>query len=138
MIALLSWILFFTYTSVYAQNSVSISNCNPESVFEITKLAFDPANPIPGQNGTLILDYTVPYIITSGSVHYTCNYNGLPIYDQIFDLCSQTSCPIVVGVHNDNTISPIPNASGKVTCTIQWFDTTDHELLCINMALKLV
>ena len=122
---------------VNAQNSVSVTNCNTASVFQISNLAFDPSNPIPGQNGTLILDYNVPALVSSGSVNYKCNYNGLPVYNEVLDLCSQTACPINVGLHNDKSISPVPNANGKVACTIQWYDTAKTELLCINFILKL-
>jgi hypothetical protein len=130
--------LLFTSQVAYAQNSISISNCNTGSVFQITKLGFEPTNPIPGQNGTLFVDYNVPNEITSGSVLYKCNYNGLPVYSETFDLCSQTSCPVVSGSHSDKSISPIPNTNGKVICTIQWSDAvTNNELLCISMTLKL-
>ena len=123
---------------VTAQNSVSVTNCNPSSVFQITNLGFDPANPVPGKNGTLIIDYNVPSEVIGGSVNYKCDYNGLPVYSEVLDLCSQTSCPIAAGTHNDKSISPVPDATGKVACTIQWYDdATKSELLCIGMTLKL-
>jgi hypothetical protein len=122
---------------VNAQNSVSIANCNTASAFQISNLAFEPLNPIQGQNGTLLVDYNVPAMISSGSVNYKCDYNGLPVYNEVLDLCSQTACPINVGLHNDKSISPLPNANGKVVCTIQWYDTTKTELMCIAMTLKL-
>lgn len=129
--------LLLLFAAVNAQNSVSVTNCNTASVFQMSNLAFEPSNPMPGQNGTLILDYTVPALVSSGSVNYKCDYNGLPVYNEVLDLCSQTACPINVGLHNDKSISPLPNANGKVACTIQWYDTTKTELLCINMILKL-
>jgi hypothetical protein len=136
MTAAVILLLLFGF-GVNAQNSVSVTNCNTASVFQISNLAFDPSNPIPGQNGTLILDYNVPALVSSGSVNYKCNYNGLPVYNEVLDLCSQTACPINVGLHNDKSISPVPNANGKVACTIQWYDIAKTELLCINMILKL-
>jgi hypothetical protein len=130
-------LLLLFQMGVNAQNSVSVTNCNSASVFKITNLAFDPSNPIPGQNGTLILDYNVPTQVSSGSVNYKCDYNSLPVYNEVLDLCSQTVCPINIGLHNDKSISPVPNANGKVACTIQWYDTAKTELLCINFILKL-
>lgn len=57
----------------------------------------------------------------------------------VLDLCSQTVCPITAGMHNDKSISPVPDATGKVACTIQWYDgATKSELLCIGMTLKLM
>ena len=130
-------LLFLFLNGANAQNSVSITNCNTASVFQISNMAFDPSNPIPGQNGTLILDYNVPALVSSGSVNYKCDYNSLPVYNEVLDLCSQTACPINAGLHNDKSISPVPNANGKVACTIQWYDESKTELLCINMVLKL-
>ena len=129
--------LLLLFGLVNAQNSVSVTNCNTASMFKISNLAFEPSNPIPGQNGTLIVDYTVPALVSSGSVNYKCNYNGLPVYNEVLDLCSQTACPIDAGLHNDKSNSPVPNANGKVVCTIQWYDTSKTELLCISMILKL-
>lgn len=136
MIAAAILLLLFQF-GVNAQNSVSVTNCNTASVFKISNLAFEPSNPIPGQNGTLILDYNVPVLVSSGSVNYKCDYNGLPVYNEVLDLCSQTACPINAGLHNDKSISPVPEATGKVACTIQWYDTAKTELLCITMILKL-
>jgi hypothetical protein len=129
--------LFGLLSFATAQNSVSVTNCNPSSVFQINNLGFEPSNPIQGQNGSLLVDYNVPSEVTSGSVNYKCEYNGLPVYNEVLDLCSQTSCPITGGTHNDKSISAVPDATGKVICTIQWYDTAKHELLCIGMTLKL-
>ena len=134
---MIATLLLLFQIGVNAQNSVSITNCNTASVFKITNLAFDPSNPIPGQNGTLFIEYNVPALVSSGSVNYKCDYNGLPVYNEVIDLCSQTTCPINVGLHNDKSISPVPNANGKVSCTIQWYDESKTELLCISMILKL-
>jgi hypothetical protein len=137
ILSLFSYLFLASGIVVHAQNSVSVSDCNTGSLFQITKLGFEPTNPIPGENGTLFVDYNVPNQVTSGSVLYKCNYNGLPVYSETFDLCSQTVCPIESGLHSDNSISPVPNANGKVICTIQWSDTNNQELLCIRMTLKL-
>jgi hypothetical protein len=131
--------LFFAlcFTAAAAQNSVSVTDCNINSVFHITNLAFDPVNPTPGQNGTLFVNYDVPTEVTAGTVDYKCDYNGLPVYSETLDLCTQTTCPIYIGQHNDKSISEVPTASGKVLCTINWFNPAHTNLLCIQMLLKL-
>ena len=68
---------------VSAQNSVSVTNCNPSSVFQITNHGFEPSNPVPGQNGTFIINYNVPNEVIAGTVNYKCNYNGLPVYNEV-------------------------------------------------------
>lgn len=131
--------IFFTLCVAAAtgQNSVTVTDCNANSVFHMTNLAFDPSNPTPGQNGTLFVNYDVPTEVTVGTVEYKCDYNGLPVYSETLDLCTQTSCPITIGQHNDKSISEVPTASGKVLCTIKWFNQAHTNLLCIQMLLKL-
>jgi hypothetical protein len=120
-----------------AQNSVSVSNCAPGSEFSVTGLSFAPSVPVRGENGTLATMYSVPQVVDAGSVKYSCVLNGLPVYSETLDLCSQTVCPIVVGSHTDYSISPVPDFSGKLVCTIDWHNTAGNELMCIQMLMKL-
>lgn len=121
-----------------SQSSVTVSDCAPGSLFKLTDLAFTPSSPTPGQTGTLLTSFSAPVAVESGKTHYTCTLNGLPVYDETFDLCSQTACPISVGVHNEKSASAIPDTTGKVVCKISWRDSVDKELLCIQMVMKLV
>lgn len=120
-----------------AQNSVSVTNCSPGSEFSVTSLSFSPSVPVRGENGTLTTVYNVPTAVDAGSVKYSCVLNGLPVYSETLDLCSQTACPIVAGSHTDQSISPVPDFTGKLVCTIDWHNTAGNELMCIQMLMKL-
>lgn len=125
--------------SVLAQNSVTLKDCSVSgSAFTIEKLTFDPPQPVAGQNGTLTTVYTVPSAIDGGQAHYSCSLNGLPVYDEKFDLCSQTDCPVIVGEHTDTSVSAVSSTSGKIDCKIAWTDTSYKPLMCIQMVFKLI
>jgi hypothetical protein len=85
----------------------------------------------------MISTYTVPVQVNSGSVHYSCNLNGLPVYDEWLDLCSQTSCPITVGQHTGTSASNVPSNQGKIDCLISWYDSSNVPLMCIEMIFKI-
>lgn len=120
------------------QNSVVIKDCSVSgSAFTIKGLTFDPSTPVPGQNGTLTTVYTVPSAVDGGQAHYSCSLNGLPVYDETFDLCSQTGCPLYVGEHVDTSVSAVPSTSGKIDCKISWTDMASQPLMCIQMIFKL-
>jgi hypothetical protein len=115
----------------------TVSDCAGSSgLFQITGLSITPATPVVGQNETLTVDYTVPIPVSAGSAEYSCVLNGIPIFHQTSDLCTQTACPIVAGVHHDVTESPVPDFSGKLACTIHWKDLSAKELLCIQTILR--
>lgn len=120
-----------------AQNTVSVTNCAPGSLFSIQSLSFSPSSPVRTENGTLTTVYTVPEIVDSGSAKYSCVLNGLPVYSETFDLCTQTKCPITSGSHTDYSVSPVPDVSGKIVCTIDWHNSAGDELMCIQMLMKL-
>jgi hypothetical protein len=120
-----------------AQNSVSVTNCAPGSAFSIQSLSFSPSAPVRGENGTMTTVYTVPAVVDAGTTHYSCVLNGIPVYSETLDLCSQTQCPLTAGQHTDYSISPVPDFSGKLVCTIDWRDTANTELMCIQMLMRL-
>jgi hypothetical protein len=128
--------LLAAYTA--AQSTVTVSDCAPGSLFTITDLGFSPSAPIPGQSGTLLTSFKAPVSVESGKTRYTCTLNGLPVYDETLDLCSQTACPITAGDHSEKSISAVPDTTGKVICNISWRNNDDKELLCIQMVMKLV
>jgi hypothetical protein len=119
-------------------STVSVKDCSSgTSVFRVNALSFAPDSPIGGQNGTLHSVYTVPDEYNAGTARYSCSINGLPVYDESFELCSQTSCPITVGTHDDYSISEVPDVSGKVSCKIEWTDLSHNQLLCIQTVMIL-
>jgi hypothetical protein len=61
----------------------------------------------------------------------------MPVWNEHYDLCTQTACPITAGQHSDKSLSEIPKVSGKLVCNIAWKDVSDRELMCIQMTLKL-
>jgi hypothetical protein len=123
---------------VFAQNSVSVKDCSPsDALFQVDKLSFEPSVPVPGQNGTLFTTYTVPTPVDGGKTRYSCTLNGLPVYDEQFDLCTQTTCPITIGQHTDTSTSAVPSTSGKIDCLISWYDSSNKPLMCIEMIFKL-
>jgi hypothetical protein len=118
--------------------SVSVKDCSSgTSVFKVDALSFAPDAPVGGMNGTLHSIYEVPAEYNAGTVRYSCSINGLPVYDESFDICTQTTCPIVIGTHDDYSTSQVPDVSGKVVCKIIWTDLSSNTLLCIqtNMVL---
>lgn len=121
-----------------AFGQASVKDCSGgASVFAIRTLEFTPLNPVPGENGTLHVIYDVPSTVDAGSSRYTCVLNSIPVFDQKYDLCTQTACPIVAGLHDDSSISAVPNTSGKLVCNIVWSSLAGEQLLCIQMTLKL-
>ena len=128
--------LLFLATAV-AATSITLKDCGSGAAFTIGSLDFSPSSPVPGQNGTLHTVYTVPAEVAAGTVKYSCNLNGLPVYSENFDLCSQTACPVTAGTHDEYSTSEVPNTSGKVSCTIDWRDTAGKQLLCIQMIMNL-
>ena len=127
----------FSMVCAAIANSVSVKDCAPGSTFRISAVDFSPADPVPGQNGTLHTVYDVPVQVDGGSARYSCTLNGLPVYDETFDLCSQTACPITAGTHDDHSISAVPSTSGKVSCKINWSNKAGAQLMCIQMSLSL-
>jgi hypothetical protein len=121
----------------FSQNSIIVSDCGVGSNFTIQSLTFSPAAPIIGSSGTLNSIYDVLVSVSGGSARYSCLLNGLPVFDETHDLCTQTACPIAAGLHNDKSTSDIPNVNGKIVCKIVWTDAAGDLLMCIQTAFKL-
>ena len=114
----------------------SITNCNTNSVFNVPSLAFWPDPAVIGANSTISFEYNVPAEVTQGTVKYTYTFNGIPFAPTTDDLCTQTTCPIAIGFHNQSTSSDFPNVSGKVTIKIEWFDESANNLLCAQISTR--
>lgn len=130
--------LLFLGLLAAATATVKVTDCSSgASVFKVSALDFTPDAPIGGQNGTLHSVYEVPTEYNAGVARYSCSINGLPVYDESFDICSQTTCPIVIGTHDDYSTSQVPAVSGKVVCKIVWTDDASNTLLCIQTSMIL-
>jgi len=117
----------------------TISSCGTAATrFQLTALDFQPANPVPGDTVFMTVEFQNPGAdVTAGSAHRKVSLNGLPIVDETVALCSEaTSCPLIAGFNNRSAPSTWPDVKGKVVSTIQWFDTTGAELLCIKTSVS--
>ena len=121
--------------------SSTITDCGKGvTKFSIDGLAYWPDPPIPGQNGTLSFLYTVPDSVTSitdGTAKYSLSLNGIPLPATNDPLCDDVPCPIVPGTFNLTSTSEFPTGiSGKITSKIQWYDTSNTELLCVDLTVR--
>ena len=128
----------FAFAFAFAPAKASVTNCAPNSVFQITQLALDPPdNAKVGQNVTLTLLYTSPVTIYSGTITTSVTYNFLPFTPTVEPLCESTPCPIEVGYHDASSWFLVPNGiSGTIVTKIVWADENATQLLCLNMNVK--
>ncbi len=134
-------ILFLALAALGCASS-TITDCGKGATkFLIDGLAYWPDPPIPGQNGTLSFLYTVPdgmESITDGSAKYSLALNGIPFPASTDPLCDDVPCPIVPGTFNLTSTSEFPTGvSGKITTKIQWYDTANTELLCVDLTVRI-
>jgi hypothetical protein len=121
-----------------AAQTVQVSNCNTNSVFTITDLSVDPIVPVKGQNITVHTIYTVPADVVSGVATYKISFNGIPFSPTVDDLCTQTPCPILAGLHDEYSSVLVPDISGKVIADMIWSDeASSTTYLCLRTTLKI-
>lgn len=118
----------------------TIRDCG-EGMGRAALLSFDsqPTLPKAGDNVTLWVAYDLPApAVTGGTATYSVSFNGLPLAPTVDDLCTQTMCPIDVGVHNETSSSIFPSGlSGKVASQIAWRDQNNALLWCVETVWKL-
>lgn len=129
---LLSTVLFTALSSV--------TDCGQgKSLFTINEQGFSPEPPVPNENATLWIDYTVPdgVSIDSGKCKYSFSLNGIPFPATNEDLCTQVECPLTTGTYNLSSTSTWPSGlSGKIVTKIEWFDSQNTLLLCSQTTEK--
>ena len=122
------------FAALFASSSSTVTDCGEgKSLFTINTQGFSPEPPIPNENATLWIDYTIPdnTNIDAGSCVYTFILNGIPFSPSTEDLCTQVSCPLVPGNYNLTSTSVWPGGiSGKIVTKIQWYDSSKNLLLC--------
>lgn len=124
-----SLIIFGAIVSSFSK----IINCSSSnSKFHIQSLSFSPEIPIRNENVTITMIYDAPIIIDSGKVDYSVSLNGIPIYSETDELCTQTNCPISIGIHNETSEFTWPDVSGKIVSKTIWKDSSGSELLCFQ------
>jgi len=105
-----------------------------------TLLGFDsqPAAPVPGDNVTLWVAYTLPEPVTAGNAIYTVTLNGIPFSPTVDELCTQTACPKEANVvYNETSSSIFPSGvSGKIVSQIEWTDQNDNTLWCVETSWR--
>ena len=118
--------------------NASVTNCAPDSVFQITQMGLvPPDSAVSGQNVSLILFYTSPLVVSSGTITTSITYNFLPFAPTTAPLCSSTTCPIEVGDHDGSSWFVVPTGvRGTVSTKIVWTDVNAIQLLCIKMNVK--
>lgn len=118
----------------------SIRDCG-EGMGRAALLSFDsqPVSPKAGDNVTLWVAYDLPApAVTSGTATYSFSLNGIPFAPTVDPLCTQTACPIDVGLHNETSSSVFPSGvSGKIVSQIAWRDQDDALLWCVETVWKI-
>ena len=140
LLALLSTALSWM-TSPWATKSTKVVDCGVgKSVFTIDALSLDPAQPVPGENVSLYLDYSVPAGVTvnDGEARYAVTYNFLPLTPTVEPLCKNIPCPLSSGSYSNVTYMQWPSSlSGSLVTKIMWFDGNGVLLLCIQLSTTL-
>lgn len=132
--------LLLSMMAVYAtaQNSVQVSNCDPNSVFTVVDLSVSPTVPVKNENITVHTVYTVPAEVSAGTSSFSCSFNGIPFTPTVDDLCKETGCPISVGNHDEYSSVTVPDIGGKIVCDMKWMDSDQSvSYLCLRTTLKL-
>ena len=103
--------------------------------FQITELKQSPDLYIhAGENLTLILKYNADVDVTEGTAVTTITYNGIPFSPSTTPL---DNLPIRIGENDGSTWSEFPSGvSGKLVSKVEWYDSTERKLLCIESTLK--
>jgi hypothetical protein len=133
-------ILALTLASLIPSSESTVVDCaQGKSLFTINSQGFSPEPPIPNENSTLWIDYTIPggTNINAGTCVYSFSLNGIPFTPSKEDLCTQVSCPLVAGNYNLSSTSTWPDGiSGKVVTKIEWYDQSNNLLLCSQTTEK--
>lgn len=129
----------FRLLSVLSVAAATISNCgSTSSRFQLTALDFQPANPVPGSEVFMTVEFqNLGAEVIDGTAHRTVSLNGLPVVDETVALCNEaTTCPLVSGFNNRSAASAWPDVKGKIVSTVRWMDSAGAELLCIKTSVS--
>jgi hypothetical protein len=111
------------------------------SVFAVNAVGLVPADPMPGENVSLHLEYTVPtgVTVTDGLAKFATTYNFIPFSPTTEPLCQNVPCPLGPGSYTNNTASVWPSGlSGTLISTLTWQDTGGKQLLCVSITAKMM
>lgn len=128
-------ILFLSLLSAVV---ASVTDCGGSSaLFKITDLSQDPLSTVGvGQNVSLTLKYSVSEEVSAGRVVKSVTYNYIPFDPTEEDLCTNAECPLMPGDHDGSTWYEWPSGlSGLIDSKVEWYDTKNTLLLCIDSTL---
>lgn len=114
----------------------SVKSCgSASSKFQVQTVYLKPDPPVRGQPVELTVTFTNPgESIADGKVDTSVSINYIPFPSQTTPLCEYTECPILTGsqIRSSQTTWP-DNISGRISSKMVWKDSSDNELLCIQM-----
>ena len=118
----------------------TVKNCGlGTSVFTLNEVTITPDTPLPGDNVSLYIDYTVPgtVFITGGTAEYDVKYNFIPFSPTIEPLCHNIPCPLGPGTYSNTSVSVWPSdLSGSLVTQMKWWTPDKLLLLCVEIAGK--
>ncbi len=121
--------------------SATITDCSKGAgKFVLNGLGFWPDPPTPNENATISFLYTVPdgMTVTDGSAKYSYTLNGIPFQGSTDPLCNDAPCPMTPGQYNLTTTNVFPSGfSGKFVSTINWYDSSNTLLLCVQTTARI-
>jgi V-type H+-transporting ATPase proteolipid subunit len=107
------------------------------------KITISPDPPVKGKDVTINASGDLDETVSSGDVHLTLSYIGIPIIDSHYDLCEliakvNGTCPIKgqlkMGM-TENIPSWVP--SGEYKAHVTATEQNKQEMLCVDVDLKL-
>jgi hypothetical protein len=128
----------FAVSSVLGANTVKDCSAGT-SVFKFGEASLLPDPVVPGENSTLSLSCVIPDGVTvdGGTAKYSLTLNGIPFPGTTDDLCTQVQCPLTAGPYSNSSVSVFPaGVSGKIASKIQWYDTSNTLLYCLEVTTR--
>jgi hypothetical protein len=114
-----------------------VADCGAgKSLFTIRAVSLDPAQPVPNQNVSLNLEYSVPdgLTVTGGEARYAATYNFIPLTTTVEPLCNNIPCPLSSGSYTNTSYMTWPSGlSGSLVSKVTWVDTDSSLLLCMSI-----
>ncbi len=118
----------------------TVKDCSSgTSVFKYGEATLLPDPVVPGENSTLSISLTIPDGVTvaDGTAKYSISLNGLPFPGTTEPLCTQVECPLIPGPYSNTSVTVFPTGiSGKIASKIEWFDTSNTRLYCLEATVR--
>ncbi len=127
--------LLIACASILPASAIIKSCSSTNSKFDLQSVSLTPDPPIRGQPVELSVDFINPGdTVLSGTVDTSVSINYIPFPSQTTPLCEYTECPIVYGEQTRSSKTTWPdNVSGRISTKMVWKDSSDNELLCIQL-----